>query len=633
MATLRMRSLGMLVVVMSAVMAGGPATAATEAAAASELQPTGAERVVPRSAIPFSVVQDGRGDVWALGDGLMRFSEVAGELAQTGDWSIAEDAAFATWLMAPARDGGVWLGGPTTRGEQTIRRFDGTRFPDVIKAPGGDLRELVEAPDGALWAVVGDDARWYASVWRWDGSGWTDMEAGRALGSLAIDEQGQAWIVKGTFRGPRTRGVAVFDGTSWRTYDAADHPRLAGGDYGSLQVTPAGEVFLGTPEALLAFDGTAWKRLPDGAISGDRMISVAPDGTLWVITMSNVFRRPPGGSFERIKGPQGGWTDISSIAALRDGALVGGGAGLHRIRDGVVTPVWSPPPTPLVDPYGPGVLATDATTWISDMAGVWRCPVPPDDAGCRLVDDGLPARPDEDAASIALAPDGTLWATGSRGTARLEGDRWVAIDDAPGQRLVVAPDGTVWVVEAKGGGLTAWREETSGWMAERHPVPDWLVLVDQVEVLPDGSVMTFRGPDFPVLGRFDGTSWQKQLIRRLDGRRVDAVYATDVDSDGRLWILWTAPADGTAFSSHSTARLDGSEWTIFDVPVEWAHGLVAGEDGSVWLGSDDGLYRFDGDAWVPAGFQGMYVVPLEVSTDGTVWFTDGSNALYRLPGP
>lgn len=650
MAALRVSLLGTLVFVLSTGLAAGPCTtvaAAAEAAAAeaaadaaTELQPTGAERVVGRSMIPFSVVQDGRGDVWALGDGLMRFSEVDGELQQTGDWSIADDTAFATWHMAPARDGGVWLGGsttgggPSTRGEPTIRRFDGDRFTDVIEAPSGDLRELVEAPDGALWAVAGNGDQPHASVWRWGGSSWTDMQAGRTLGSLAIDEQGRAWILQGTFRGPTVRGVAVFDGTSWRTYGADDHPRLAGGDYGSLRVTPAGEVFVGTPEALLAFDGTTWKRLPEGAISGDRMIFVAPDGTLWVITMSDVFRRPPGGSFERVKGPQGGWTDISSVTALRDGALVGGGAGLHRIKDDTVSTVWSPPPVPLADPYGPGVLTTDAAIWTSDMAGVWRCPVPLDDAGCQLVAEGLPSRPAEDMASIASAPDGTLWATGSRGTARLEGDRWVAIDDAPGQRLAVAPDGTVWIVEAKGGGLTAWREDASGWVAERHPVPDWLVLVDQLDVLPDGSMMTFQGPDFPVVGRFDGTSWQKRLIRRLDGRRVDAVYAADVDTDGRLWTLWTEPAaDGSSLSSHSTARLEGSEWTVFDVPVEWAHGLVAGEDGSVWLGSDDGLYRFDGDAWVPAGFQGIYVVPMAVSDDGAVWFTDGSSALYRMPTP
>ena len=348
--------------------------------------------------------------------------------------------------------------------------------------------------------------------------------------------------------------------------------------------------------------------------------------------MSDVFRRPPGGSFERVEGPQGGWTDISSIAALSDGALVGAGDGLYRVKDGTITTMWSPPPTPLADPYGPGVLATDTDVWSSDLQGVWRCPVLPNDAGCQLVAEGLPARPDEDIASIALAPDGTLWATGSRGTARLENDRWVAIDDTPGQGLAIAADGTVWVVEAKGRGLTAWRDEATGWTAERHPVPDWLVLVDRVDVLPDGSVLTFQGPDFPVLGRFDGTSWQKRLIRRLDGRRVDAVWAADTDTDGRTWILWTEPAaDGTSLSSHGTARLDGSDWTVFDLPVEWAHGLVAGEDGSVWLGSDDGLYRFDGDAWVPAGFQGMYVVPMAVSADGTVWFTDGSNALYRLP--
>ena len=594
----------------------------------AELKPTGAERVLPRSSLPFTLVQDGQGDVWALGDGLMRFSEADGTLDLTGDWSIADDAAFATWLVAPARDGGVWLGG------STIRRFDGTRFTDVIEGPGGDLRELVEAPDGALWAVVGDGYQPHAAVWRWDGTSWTDMQAGRALGGLGIDDQGRAWVLTGTFRGPILKGVSVFDGMSWRTYGADDHPRLAGGDYGSLQVTPGGEVFVGTPEALLAFDGSKWKRLPDDAISGDRMISVAPDGTPWVITMQAVFTRPPGGSFEPVTGPPGGWLDISSVTALRDGALVADGHGFHRIRDGAVTTVWSPPPAPLADPYGPRVVATDTELWISDWQGMWRCPVPAVDGDCSLMEDGLSMPPAEEQASIAQAPDGTLWTTGSRGTARFDEERWVVIDDAPGQRLAVAPDGTIWVLEADGGGLTAWREEGSEWVAEHHAVPDWLAFVEWMDVLPDGTVMTYQGESFPILGRFDGASWTKQLFKSIAGRPIEWLYAPDVDADGHVWILWSGPMpDGGGEPAFSTARLDGTDWTVFDVPAGWAHGLVAGPDGSVWLGGDDGLFRFDGHAWVPAGFQGLYVVPMGATTDGAVWFTDGSGAMYRMPAP
>jgi ligand-binding sensor domain-containing protein len=246
--------------------------------------------------------------------------------------------------------------------------------------------------------------------------------------------------------------------------------------------------------------------------------------------------------------------------------------------------------------------------------------------------EGLSAPREDEQASIAQAPDGTMWTTGAQGTARFEDDRWVRIDDTPGQRLAVAPDGTVWVLEAGGGALTAWREEGSSWVAERHRAPTWLTLVDWMDVLPDGTVVTYQGESFPVLGRFDGTSWTKQLFRRVGGRPVEWLYAPDVDADGHVWILWSGPLpEGGGEPEFGTARLDGSDWTVFDVPVGWAHGLVAGPDGSLWLGSDDGLLRFDGSAWVPAGFQGSYVVPMGATADGAVWLTDGSGAMYRRP--
>ena len=521
---------------------------AVTVAESAELTPSGAERILPRASVPETIVQDGQGDVWALGDGLMRFSERDGTYALVGDWSLADDAAFATWTMAPARDGGVWLGGPT------IRHFDGTRFTEVIEGPPGSVFELLETPDGSLWAVVYDGSELSNAVWRWDGSSWTDMEAGHAIYDLTTDDQGRVWVRTGTYPGPDIEGVAVFDGTAWQAYGVGDDPRLSDADDGSLE---------------------------------------------------------------------------------DDGALVATEDGLQQIRDGVVTTVWTPADDP---PFWTrccsAATVAETDVWISDLQGIWRCPVPATDAGCRLIDAGLPTVFADARMVMAMAPDDVVWSTGPAGTARLEGERWVLIDDTPGQALTVAPDGTVWVLEAGGVGLTGWRQEGSSWVAERHPSAAPAADAQWLGILPDGTIWALEGGWVRVLARFDGTSWTKELEESVAGRPLEWVEGADVDADGHLWVLWSAPPqDENALPVRETARLDGDAWTVFDVPVAWQERLAAGPGGSIWLGGLDGLYRFTGSAWVQAGFAGSYLLPVDVAADGAVWFTTGSGGLYRMPAP
>lgn len=432
MRTLRRSLVG--AVILASLLGPSAATLADPA----ELTPSGAERILPRASVPETIIQDDRGDVWALGDGLMRFHEEDGTYALMGDWSLADDAAFATWTMAPARDGGVWLGGPT------IRRFDVTRFTEVIEGPPGRVFGLLEAPDGSLWAMVDDGSQPWDAVWRWDGSSWTDMEAGHAIGDLTTDDQGWVWVRTGTYPGPDIEGLAAFDGTSWQAHSVGDRPRL---------------------------DGES------------------------------------------------------------DGALLTSGDGLQQVRDGTPTTVWRPAVGPALTLYrwGSTVVAGETDAWIRDRRGVWRCPMPAVDAGCRFIDEGLPTVFGDERMAIAMAPDGRLWSTGPGGTARLEGERWVSIDDTPGQTLTIAADGTAWVLEAGGAGLAAWRQEGSGWVAEGHPAPVGLLPVGLVDaccmgILSDGSIWAYQGGWVPVLARFDGTSWRAELQESVAGRPLEWVY-------------------------------------------------------------------------------------------------------------
>ena len=624
----------LVVALVSGFLLSGVLTTQQDQAPAAPSVPSGAERILPGGwAETTRLTHDGRGDVWAIGDGLMHFSEQGGALTLTGTWTLADDAAFATGVMAPAQDGGVWLGGAT------IQRFDGSRFADGIEAPQGEVFELLEAPDGALWAMVDDGSQPYDAAWRWDGSKWTDMAAGHALGSLGVDAKGRVWVLLGTYPGPDIEGVAVYDDGSWRAYRSEDHRLLGSGNHGSLEVAPGGEVYVRTAGSVLTFDGSTWTELPDEAISGAWQLSVGPEGVLWGYTDDAVYVRSPGGSFEPVDGPVGGWRDINAVEALLDGAFVTTKDGWLRVRDGSTETVWTPPSALQVDPHQPyrrgNVVATETEVWVSDAQGVWRCPVPAGAEGCRQVMEGLPDMVEGQPLVLERAPDGTLWSTGPGGTARLDGERWTVIDDAPGQALAIGLDGTVWVgaMGAEALDFTAWREDASGWSAEHHPGPGGLLSPD-IHIAPDGTVWVQEGGYGRTLLRFDGTTWTKPLQKSIAGLPLEGIGDADIDAEGHLWILWTEPA-GDGYSCCSSARLDGDDWTVFDVPSDWPRGLVVGADGSVWLGGggSDGLLRFDGSAWIPAGLEGSGVVPLDVSDDGTVWFTDDGGGLYHLPRP
>ncbi len=385
------------------------------ASTSGELVPTGLEMVVPprSQGYGYQVVRDANGDVWSLGEQLRRFSDRDGTLTLTGEWGLVDDAAFSgIWMLAPAQGAGVWLVG------SDIRHFDGTRFVDVVEVPVGGPTGLAEAPDGTLWAAV------EGGVVRWDGSSWNDMGVGYEADILGIDALGGVWVNDGSDSGPTHPGVSRFDGTSWRTHGTVDHPRLDGFDFGSLGVTSNGTVYLPANGALLAFDGLTWSELPHAPYMGEMgLISVGPDDALWLADGETVYSRPTDGSLEAVDGPTSGLTGITSLVALDEGALVSTADGLHRFAGGVTTTAWRAESQAGPSSSWPSGIAADSGTWLADEAGVWRCLVPATEDGCQLIDEGLPEVRGEGVASVTLAPDGTPWATGPFGTARLDGDR------------------------------------------------------------------------------------------------------------------------------------------------------------------------------------------------------------------
>ena len=169
-------------------------------------------------------------------------------LAHAGDLADGSITCFAQ-----GADGAIWVA--TLDGTLHRRRAGSTRFERFDKArglPGGPVRTMVFAPDGALWA-------------------------GSAGGLVRID-------------------AVTSKATSFR-HDAGDPSSLSGREVESLAFTPDGTLWVGTEHGVNAFDTRTGKAvriestpgragsLPDNWVPD---LMVARDGRLWLATQSGV---------------------------------------------------------------------------------------------------------------------------------------------------------------------------------------------------------------------------------------------------------------------------------------------------------------------------------------------------------
>lgn len=93
-----------------------------------------------------------------------------------------------------------------------------------------------------------------------------------------------------------------------------------------------------------------------------------------------------------------------------------------------------------------------------------------------------------------------------------------------------------------------------------------------------------------------------------------------------LLLIVCATASAEAPADQALAEMDHKVWTARDGAPQGINALAQGADGTLWIGSDSGLYNFDGRAFAsyqsPAGQPDFPVDPVRtlcVARDGTLW--------------
>ncbi len=211
---------------------------------------------------------------------------------------------------------------PKELGTSQILRFDGETWSTVggDQYPGSLVNALDVAPDGTVWVA---DWNWFfGSVWRFDGSAWTDWRFAfdgsawttwttRAEGdglltgfvhALTVAPDGTVWATAelAPSSPPGVPALARFDGDGWAFFPIPGAERFDWDEgTGGLALGPDGTLWIAHPfspspegrSVLFSFDGSTWTR--DDLPVQIETLEVGPDGTLWVALDDSLVRYVP----------------------------------------------------------------------------------------------------------------------------------------------------------------------------------------------------------------------------------------------------------------------------------------------------------------------------------------------------
>jgi ligand-binding sensor domain-containing protein len=501
----------------------------------------------------------------------------------TGRWDtftppqIPDGPITDLWLDEGGR--ALWVAS-----EGGLGRYDGHAWATVPNPGGLPLRVQALSGDrgGGLW-VGSDDGLGHLSV---DGDwSWLRQEDGlphNQVTALAQDTQTGLWV-----------------GTLWGVARVVDEP-----DRTVVAVT--------TTQRLV------------------RDLVAATDGGIW-FTLGNTVTRilPDGMVVERYGEGQGLAAGVQALAATPDGALwIGTESGLFRLSgpldDRQLQPI-------AIETEGDGeppdilalVLDRAGSLWLGTTSGLWHV----DASGHTL--DGSPLRAAEDrlvanrVQAIARMADGTLWLGTNRGLNRWNPQAWRDVSgDGEGRHPLAAQGKQLWAITAED--LQVWDED------------GWRTVVDGPWPDPQAHVHWFSNLFLNVSPQRYGSA-SARLVQAIYGWAVDGYESITLDGNGgRLWL-------GTDLGAVFLSDDRTCTYTAADgLPDDRVLTLHA-EANEVWIGTDlglgvgrsgvgpgcDGLWRWAAVP-LPTGGPSASVRDIDRGSDGSLWVAS-EEGLWRLP--
>lgn len=455
--------------------------------------------------------------------GLLRFDGARFTLFDHGNTpQLQENSVFA---LLTSRDGSLWIG---TEGGGLVRYREG-KFHAYGAAEGlsdGFVRALYEDPGGTVW--VGTDN----GLLRFVSGRLVRIDAGSAIPAIAVH--------------------AISE----------DH---------------LGGLWVGGSRLLRLDRGSTREYTLEGGGSQNRVKSILEtrDGSVWVGTVSGLFRLSPGAQrFQRVPGIT---QTVRVLRQLSDGSLWIGtiGEGIRRIAGGSSTAITAPDSLP-----SNTVLNffedDEKNLWIGTQDGMLRLTRTP----VRIVP--LPQAVDSDFGTLYADRDGTLW--------------------------VVSTD----VFQVRNGVAAIWP----------HPQ---LPNLRARNIFRDRSGALWIGTDGDGLIRID--RGQILHLTTRDGLVNNFIRVIVQSRDGSMWFgTDEGVSHWTAHGFVNYRMRDGLSYFS-------TRALIEGRNGDIWIGTDRGLSHLRAGVFLhdsaTAALAEEKVWSIHEDPAGGLWLGTRSNGLYR----
>lgn len=579
-------------------------------------------------------------------------------------------------VITQTADGYLWIG--TRAG---LLRFDGARFvpwtpPEGRKLPSSDVRALLGARDGSLWIGTRN------GLAQWKDGKLIDFPAVSGLiVDFFEDQQGAVWVARS---GPNDRPgpLCRVSGTASRCFNASDGIPPEACCAESLAGDAQGNLWIGTPDLLLRWrpgSSTVFRpaALNSNNVAGVAALANAVDGSLWVgmalAGRGRGLQQFVNGVWKPFLTPQldGSTLQVTELFADRKGALWIGTAdqGILRVYGDRVDRYRS----------SDGLSSDFVTAFYEDREGSVWVVTPKGIEGFRdlrvaswSAREGLTL---DNVVSVLAARDGTVWAGNAGGldsirngkvssirTGKgLPGDQVTSLFEDHAHRLWVGVDS----------GLAVYEQGRFRKITRRNGSSTGLVAGMTEDIHNDiwaevaGPRKLIRIHDFKVQEEFPapatpsahplaadarGNLWlglkTGDLGRFRNGQTQIVHFPRDTDSQVRQIMV---NPDGSVLGATSfgvIAWREGKARTLTTrngLPCDGINGLIADIRKNLWLHTACGLVEIENaemQRWwtqpdttirfrsfdVLDGVQpgNSYFEPAARSTDGRLWFSNGS---------